>query len=100
MLSFSRSLQLLSLAVLPIVSLLFVERHVAEPSETLIASRYHQRHHAAVGPGRAGFQGFRNSRSNDSNLYRQHYDQVKPVGPAFSSPRPMIATKPAAGVQS
>ena len=68
-------------------------------SDTIIASRYHQRQHSSTVSGRFGF---RSNRMNSVNQhpYRQHLDRPNPVGPHYLRPQEKIATRPANGVQS
>ena len=75
-----------------------LDRTVEQSSDTVIASRYHQRQHSSTASGRFGFRSNRMSPANQP--YRQHNDRPSPVGPHYLRPQEKIATRPANGVQS
>lgn len=97
MLKFLCSLRSLSLLAIPLACLAALDFNTQPNAETMMASRYHQRAHSATAAGRGSF---RSNRSQNVNQYRQHFDRVSPSGPHMNRPQQMIATKPAAGVQS
>ena len=99
MLNFRRVLSTVSCLVLSVSAVgLIVNSTEESSSETVIASRYHLRHHASTSSGRYNFRNNRMSPSNHS--YRQQIDRPSPTGPHYLRPQEKIATKPATGVQS
>jgi hypothetical protein len=77
---------------------ILLERSAEPSSDTIIASRYHQRQHSSTASGRFGFRINRTSPANQS--HRQHIDRPSPVGPHYLRSQEKLATRPANGVQS